>query len=538
MNAPVFALLYRGMRQDSRDPRTYVLRALVAVVMIFACMAIAGGGRWMGAPGLVFFSVLAWADFVALCILGIGFFSPMIAAEKEQGTLGLVKITGLDPASIVLGMAGPPVAGVGLLLLAQVPFALLSVTLGGLLVGQIFAVYVTLASFTILVAGLAIFCSVVCARPGNAQGLAGFLLFGFLLLPVMPLALRGLGMAQDWLAVGDPLYTALGTAQALLGQTSPVVRMLAVMSISYAGGPFGWQTLINILLGAMFFALAWRLFEPMTANLADAAPGRAVPVAQPAVYRVSARTAQRRPWLSFIGPGRAWDNAIAWKEFHFVAGGPVMLMARVLVLAVIACLLAISLYYLGHGFDSDFRQLFGGLLMGSTVGIMGFEMLAHGGRIYGEEIKWRTLPDLILLPVSGNHITDQKLRGVAFCLLPYVPFFLLGALAWPEGFLRAFVWLVSHTMVWALLFYAVFWYFMVLFISVLPRRGASLLNLAWGLLLTLVTVFPLPFIANVSRVWWAQILGLLFCPIVIHLIRYTRCMLAGQVNHMAGNEEG
>ena len=54
-----------------------------------------------------------------------------MAEEKEEQTLGLLRMTGLSPLSILLGKSTSRLCGALLLLAAQFPFTIFAVTLGG-----------------------------------------------------------------------------------------------------------------------------------------------------------------------------------------------------------------------------------------------------------------------------------------------------------------------------------------------------------------------------------------------------------------------
>ena len=94
----------------------------------------------LGGPGAVFW---IWC---------YGFFATAITEEKEEGTLGLLKMAGISRVSILLGKSTSRLITAILLFLVQLPFTLLAITLGGVTLGQIFAAYWALLAYMLLVA--------------------------------------------------------------------------------------------------------------------------------------------------------------------------------------------------------------------------------------------------------------------------------------------------------------------------------------------------------------------------------------------------
>ncbi len=70
-----------------------------------------------------------------------------------------------------------------LLLSAQFSFTLLAITLGGVTMHQVTAAYGTLTSYTLMLAGLGLFCSVVFPRSPTASFVMSWIVGLFLLVP-------------------------------------------------------------------------------------------------------------------------------------------------------------------------------------------------------------------------------------------------------------------------------------------------------------------------------------------------------------------
>ena len=93
----------------------------------------------VGAPGLHFLQEMVWLNLVFITLAGLSYFASAITEEKEEMMLGLLRMTDLNPVAILLGKSTSRLVGALLLLLVQVPFVLLAVTLGGVGLLQIAA---------------------------------------------------------------------------------------------------------------------------------------------------------------------------------------------------------------------------------------------------------------------------------------------------------------------------------------------------------------------------------------------------------------
>jgi len=181
MSLPILALFARSLRAGTRSASTYWWRGGVAGLMLFALLSAQSGGTRVAAVGLRLFSALARVNFLFITLAGVLHFSAAIAEEKEQETLGLLRMTGLGPLAILLGKAGSSLINAAMLLLAQVPFAMLAVTLGGVSATQILGAYATLLAYMVLLSAMALTCSVAERTVHGATWLAGILIGAFLL---------------------------------------------------------------------------------------------------------------------------------------------------------------------------------------------------------------------------------------------------------------------------------------------------------------------------------------------------------------------
>ena len=169
-------LMSRSLRVDSRLLRTHLFRLLFVGIILMVLFQTQMMGLIMGAPGLRFFYAMAYLNFMFITLAAISFFATAITEEKEEDTLGLLKMAGLSPVSILLGKSSPRLIVATTLLSLQFPFTLLAITLGGIALAQVLAAFWSLLAYMVFVANLALFFSVVCKRSRAAAGRTATLL--------------------------------------------------------------------------------------------------------------------------------------------------------------------------------------------------------------------------------------------------------------------------------------------------------------------------------------------------------------------------
>ena len=164
MTSPLLALFTRSLREDTRGRMTYFARGGLAAFTLLVTAGTTIGSRWKGAPGLEFFVVVVTLQAVCVTIAGLGYFASAVTEEKEEMTLGLLRMTNLNPLSILLGKSTSRLCGALLLLAVTFPFALLAVTLGGISAHQIVASLLALGAYTFFLCNLALLGSVIARR--------------------------------------------------------------------------------------------------------------------------------------------------------------------------------------------------------------------------------------------------------------------------------------------------------------------------------------------------------------------------------------
>jgi ABC-type transport system involved in multi-copper enzyme maturation permease subunit len=451
LHHPVLALFTRSLLTEGRSLRRYGGR-LIWLVGTLLMIYPATQDFQLAAPGLMVFRNLMMLNLVLICLVGTPLFANAISEEKEEQMLGLLCMTALSPVAILLGKSSARMIAMGLLLLAQLPFALLTITLGGIALPQILAAYVALLGLIVLMANLALLWSVI-ARDGNSA--MSFTVLTMTLLFALPPVIVGLGrnaFSQD--AVLDVL---LVMAEPLL-LISPFVRVMEVLT-AFDGRIVHSQVLANFAIAGLCFFLAGRVFERFAWPEPQGKGGQSAPSAGPQHH-----TRLFPAW-------RAWRFPLAWKAFFFESHGVAGWIARV----------SIAVVFLAFATDT-FEQTndVGGMLL--YLGVAGclVEGLGIASNIFRAEQEEKTWSTLCALPLGLGQIVLQKTLGALVGVVPWVLCAVAGAVLLGSRNLWAFVsHIIRHPeglLIFSLMYTALL--LLVIWISLWEKRGAGLIAIA------------------------------------------------------------
>ena len=403
MTSPLLALFIRSLREDSRLRLTYIARTTLVVVILLFLFSTQSDMGWSNAPGLAFFRIVTGINLVFVILAGISYFSSAISEEKEEMTLGLLRMTNLNPLSILLGKSTSRLCNALLLFGAQVPFTMLAITLGGISMHQIAAAYISLTAFLVLISNLALLGSVVCQRTAGA---AGFTIVGLLILFVfIPFASllaelpEKLGLVQSpgwWVALVE--YVGEKAQEA-----SPFYRFDAIFDIKFNESVFSFQACSNLGLAAVYFLISFGIFDRFCGPERESSPSR----------MGAAQTGRRGK--SFFAPGRTWKRALAWKDFYFHSGGKLWLVIKLLIYG--APLVAVRCWPTRLGGPPPWSE-FGFVMFCLMAGFIVVELIFAASSIFRIERQGQTLSSLAVLPQGVRRVAYHKLLGIAPSLLP------------------------------------------------------------------------------------------------------------------------
>lgn len=400
-----FALLHRSLRTDVRLLRTHLFRAALLGFILFWLVEWSGWAT-SGAPGLQLFEWLAWCNFWFITAAGILYFSSAITEEKEEQTLGLLRLAGINPPALLLGKWLPRIIGALLLVAIQFPFTLLSITLGGVLIHQVIAAYCTLAAHLVLCGTIGLFASVVCARAGSAAVLACILMVALHLCSypfdeIAALLDRSGILPAGWIE----------SSGAVEAQTFADARLDQIMTTGFNGAAIGFQVVSNLAFALVFAGASWLLFNRMT--------GR-----ETAAIEVSTRWISQFTRMGRRGSRRAWALPLVWKDFYQVAGGGWTLLKFVAFPPLMFALILL----LDGGRPRFSADYVGDYIMGIMLWTFLCEASILAARVFREEVKAQTWPVLAMLPRSIADLSYAKLGGALLGLVPAAFYFAWGAL--------------------------------------------------------------------------------------------------------------
>jgi ABC-type transport system involved in multi-copper enzyme maturation permease subunit len=458
MFSSTLALFTRSLRVDARSTRPHLLRLLFAFVILLQLIWMHEMEVLYGAPGLTMFKWISWLNFVLITLAGIGYFATAISEEKEEDSLGLLKMAGISPVALLLGKSTTRLIAVLLMLAVEFPFVLLSITLGGVTMTQIIAMAVALAAYLIFIANLGLACSVICDNSRRASTLTTLSLI--VILIVLPL----LGVAaMVWLAAyskDTPTRQVVASFATWEKDLSMWYRITTIQSTGFSESAWSRQVICHLAAALGLFGLSWAGFERFTRESHAARPLETF-FARP-FRRLRRRTI-----------GRAWPLALTWKDFYFVAGGKRMAIVRfVLYLAIIGGVFRLTATWVPYPrrFQLD---VLGDTAMMTMLCAAAVEISLIASRVFRDEVKAQTLPLLMMLPKTTAQIVWSKAASAVPTMAPTLCLFFLGALLHIESFAAQFEHLLTS---WA------GWYGMVWFVLFLHLAAYLSLVVKWGAL--------------------------------------------------------
>ncbi len=394
LNRGVFTLFNWTLRRDVRLLRTHVLRGIFAGLMLLVIFFAWASTLTVGAAGLNLFRAICWLNVIVSTLAAISYFATTVTEESESGNIGLLKLAGMGSFSILLAKSTSRLIGALMFLVVQFPFTLLAITLGGVTLLQIVTCYVALGAHLILVANLALFFSVYCQSSGRAAVWTAVVLAAFFLSVLVA------SFVEPVLTPGNPGWASAWADTH--SDLSVVDRIDAALRPAFAGPVVSKQVTGSVVSAVVLYLLACVGFERST--LRQGVPQRA------------ALARGRRSLGRTFGVSRVWKSAIAWKEFNFLTGGRVMWVARVVVFSAIS---ALVLFYAEPGMSDD-RAMVSQILAVGALGFTAIELVVFSSRIVFDEMRWQTLPLLLILPIRPQQVVTQKVLGCLLALLPGV----------------------------------------------------------------------------------------------------------------------
>lgn len=414
------SLFIWSLRSDSRALYPHVIRVVFCVLILFMVLIAWSTAATRTVPsGLALFTGISYTNVIIICVAGISYFVSAVTEEKDSGNLALLKLAGATPLTIVLSKSVSRQIAAIVLLLVQLPFTQLSVTLGGISPQQVLATYLALIGWLLLVSNFALLCSVICHTTGKAAALATIITLLFLVAgPCFDalLTLRG----TKWMAPSfvtsiqffkdhHQLLFVGPRLQNVLASNAQVPLVSSQLSHSLIGG---FLCLISSVL----------LFERFSEENRRPEHGRTA-----AVRRILVN--------------RCWKQAILWKDFVFFSGGKTVWLVKLVAYFCVILAFAVfqQLRYPTASFALSPQTASTTLI--SLLLLVSLELLMYASNSLFLEIHHRTAPDLLMLPTSTRTIFQQKAAAVCVAISPGIVVSSLLLLTHLEAITRAENWL-------------------------------------------------------------------------------------------------
>ncbi|MCA9094496.1 MAG: hypothetical protein KDA68_13485, partial [Planctomycetaceae bacterium] len=188
----------------------------------------------------------------------------------------------------------------------QLPMILWSVTLGGVTLHQVFAMFLTLISTLFLIGSLALFSAVI--APGSLS--ATILCYFLLLVPIF--AHIGMNWTSDAIEGGILVFSGSSNLNGICSQgmefletASPYHRLNSILVTGYADRLINLQVITCLSAGLTLFVVSVLVFDRFTRTIEPAS------MATDGFWRFFRSTKLERK------SERCWDNPYIWREFEF-----------------------------------------------------------------------------------------------------------------------------------------------------------------------------------------------------------------------------
>ena len=404
MLTKAFALLSQTFRVDVRQLRTHLLRGGIAAGVLWLLIIVHYETPFASYPGLVFCEGLTFSALALLTLMGAFYFPSVITEEKEEQTLGLLRMAGVGSVTLLLGKSVAKVGVVLLLIAVSLPYWWLCITLGGVTSTQILAIAISLAAHLALMSQIGTLCSVYFTTTGRACVASMILIAALLIGPIVAEeVLRDLRLISAGNNIFRTFYAYLAPFQ-----------LAMIVRPGYPGSVITPQAVTNFLASMGLFGLSWLLLDRI--NTYDQVPGREWRLITWVKSLLPAAVRRRAPRRAPQGPV---GGAILWKDFWQFGGGYRWWLIRAAGFATMGFLFSLDRW--GRMWE---RVGVGLILTAFWVGIA--EILFHAGHVFHREMKHQTWDSLRMLPIATSGIVWRKVLAPFWALLPTFAALFLG----------------------------------------------------------------------------------------------------------------
>lgn len=399
----VLPVITRELRTQARQPFTYWLRWLGVLAMLLGALLFGVQGAFESNFGSLLFAVLHLMLFGAIWVLVPFGAADCISRERREGTLGLLFLTPLRPADIVMAKGLAHALRAGTLLGSVLPVLTIPFLLGGISWQQVMTAALANLSSVCWALAVSLVASALTRNGGRATASAAVLaacsMFAFAFLVGHRVIARlppTLGPAPDELeAYFEVGFAVLGLHPRMLWGTIPVSTTFFVLALAEVAAFSLLLLMVAVWFAANRIRRSWQE-EPPSVR----------------VQRIQKVFVQPVMWVGLLRRWMLWKlerNPVGWLEQRRWSGRLVIWTWFAIIISVQSVALA------DNGFSWNYVDWERALAWALTI-----SLAASAAGSFRRERETGVLELLLVSPLRSSEILNGRLRGLWGQFLPAV----------------------------------------------------------------------------------------------------------------------
>ncbi len=436
-------LFRRELIEQAARKSTYAIRTVYATLLFGVFLFVYAGGQEAAlGQGSELLEALVITQFVGIYLFVPALFAGAVSAEKENGSLGLLFLTDLGPASILFQkLLGRLVPMVTVAMLAM-PLMALAYSLGGVTTFEIESAVFHLALACVQTAAIALFFSAFCGTAVSA--LISTYIFGALFFLVGPVLLHvlyvgvgalfdGWGHFREGLVLSSSLRDQRDQPVVIAASLFPMDLHTRAVDWGFVGWSWNVRHALPAIASIFFFLALTRLVFVRRAFVRSTSLLMGF---LRAIDRGFHRLNERLGGVVVVRDREDLPDAepIAWREGRKKALGNSRYLTRILLVLELP-VVCIGLFELLKNPMARAWNAQSEVLSACILALWGFAavtLIVAGVNAVASERSQGTLGILMTTPITGREFATQKCRGMrrlrTVFLVPFVTLFLFEAI--------------------------------------------------------------------------------------------------------------